>query len=86
VPWQRALHLVNGIPYLRTEIALLHKAHLDRPKDRADLAAAQLDPAARAWLASTLQQLGYHSRAQQTRTEPRSGPDSQPAGGAAFNP
>src|SRR5215470_4527838 len=50
VPWQRALHTVNGIPYLRPEIALLHKAHLDRPKDRADLAAAQLDPDSRAWL------------------------------------
>jgi hypothetical protein len=61
VPWQRALHTVNGIPYLRPEIALLHKAHLDRPKDRADLAAAHLDPDGRAWLAQTLEMLGHHS-------------------------
>jgi hypothetical protein len=35
--------------------------HLDRPKDRADLAAARLDPDARAWLAGTLEQLGHHA-------------------------
>src|SRR5262249_58303401 len=58
VPWERALHTINGIPYLRPEIALLHKAHLDRPKDRADLAAARLDPGARAWLAGALTQVG----------------------------
>jgi hypothetical protein len=68
VPWERALHAVNGIPYLRPEIALLHKAHLDRPKDRGDLAAAQLDPDARAWLADALVQLGYHSWAHLART------------------
>ena len=61
VPWQRAVHTVDGIPYLRPEIALLHKAHLDRPKDRADLTAAQLDPEARAWLGQTLEMLGHHS-------------------------
>ena len=61
MPWQRALHTVDGIPYLRPEIALLHKAHLDRPKDRTDLAAAQLDPDARAWLVRTLELLGHHS-------------------------
>jgi hypothetical protein len=60
-PWPRALHAIDGIPYLRPELALLHKAHLDRPKDRADLAVAQLDPAARVWLAATLEQLGHHS-------------------------
>lgn len=59
LPWSRALHEVDGVSYLRPEIALLHKAHLDRPKDRADLAAAVLDPDARAWLASTLDLLGY---------------------------
>ncbi|MGN6791651.1 MAG: nucleotidyltransferase domain-containing protein [Streptosporangiaceae bacterium] len=64
VPWQRALHTVDGIPYLRPEIALLHKAHLDRPKDQADLAAAQLDPDSRVWLAQTLEMLGHHSWAQ----------------------
>jgi hypothetical protein len=61
VPWQEALHMVNGIPHLRPEMALLHKAHLDRPKDRADLAAARLDPGAREWLTQALEQLGHHS-------------------------
>lgn len=64
VPWQRALQTVDGISYLRPEIALLHKAHLNRPKDREDLAVAQLDAVARAWLARTLEQLGHHSWAQ----------------------
>jgi aminoglycoside-2''-adenylyltransferase len=68
VPWPRALHTVDGIPYLRPEIALLHKAHLDRPKDRADLAASRLDPDARAWLADTLEQLGHHSWATAVRS------------------
>ncbi|WP_433652940.1 hypothetical protein ACQP2C_12300 [Micromonospora zamorensis] len=53
LPWDRALHGVNGLPYLRPEIALLHKAHLDSPKDRADLAAAVLDADARTWLSRT---------------------------------
>lgn len=66
--WACALHTVNGIPYLRPEIALLHKAHLDRPKDRADLAAAKLDPDARDWLANTSEQLGYHTWARLART------------------
>jgi hypothetical protein len=44
---------------LLPEICLLHKARLDRPKDRAGLAAARLDPAARSWLAATLARLGY---------------------------
>lgn len=61
VPWDRALQTVDGISYLRPEIALLHKAHLDRPKDREDLAVAHLDADARAWLANTLEQLGHHS-------------------------
>lgn len=54
LPWDRALHTVHGVPYLRPEVALLHKAHLNRAKDRADLAAAVLDPSARAWLVDTL--------------------------------
>jgi len=58
VPWDRALHLIDGISYLRPELALLHKAHLDRPKDRADLAAARLRPDVRAWLADTLDEIG----------------------------
>jgi hypothetical protein len=61
LPWERAVHTVDGIPFLRPEVALLHKAHLDRPKDRADLAVARLDPDARAWLAGTLEQLGHHT-------------------------
>jgi hypothetical protein len=64
VPWQRALHTIDGIPYLRPEIALLHKAHLGRPKDEADLAAAQLDPDSRVWLAQMLEMLGHLSWAQ----------------------
>jgi hypothetical protein len=71
LPWPRALHTVNGIPYLRPELALLHKAHLDRPKDRVDLAAAQLDPDSRAWLADMLEKLGHHSWAQLARQRPR---------------
>jgi hypothetical protein len=42
----------------------LHKARLDRPEDRADLAAARLDPGGRTWLAETLAMLGHHSWAQ----------------------
>jgi hypothetical protein len=60
LPWSRALHTVDGITYQRPEVALLHKAHLDRPKDREDLAAAHLDPAGRAWLVETLELLGNH--------------------------
>jgi hypothetical protein len=59
VPWDRALHVVDGLPFLRPELALLHKSHLDRPKDRADLAAASLDPGARAWLVDVLTELGH---------------------------
>ena len=65
VPWERALHTVDGVAYLRPEIALLHKTHLDRPKDREDLAVARLDAEARAWLAQVLEQLGHHAWAQQ---------------------
>lgn len=60
VPWEQALHVVDGVAFLRPELALLHKAHLDRPKDRADMAAARLEPSARAWLVSTLTKIGYH--------------------------
>ena len=67
LPWPRALHEVDGVPHLRPELALLHKAHLDRPKDRADLAAARLDPAARAWLADTLDRLGHRDWAAAAR-------------------
>jgi hypothetical protein len=46
---------------------LLYKARLDRPKDRADLLAARLDPAGRAWLAGTLERLGYDAWARLAR-------------------
>ena len=59
LPWDRALRTADGVSYLRPEIALLFKARLDRPKDRADLAVAVLDPSARDWLAQTLQDLGH---------------------------
>lgn len=59
LPWDRALWEIDGIRYLRPEIALLHKAHLDRPKDREDLASASLDPSAREWLAHALVTYGH---------------------------
>jgi hypothetical protein len=68
LPWERALHTVDGVPYLRPEVALLHKAYLDRPKDRGDLAAARMDPDAREWLVSTFEQLGCHEWARLTRS------------------
>jgi hypothetical protein len=77
LPWDRAVHVVDGIAYLRPEVAMLHKAHLDRPKDRADLAAAVLDPAGRAWLAATLERLGHDDwvrRAQDDEFRPPAGP------------
>jgi len=68
-PWADALCMVAGIAHLRPEIALLHKAWLDRPKDRADLAAARLDPAGRAWLAETLERLGHGDWARLVRAD-----------------
>jgi hypothetical protein len=73
LPWQRALHTVDGISYLRPEVALLHKAHLNRPKDRADLAAANLDADARRWLATVSEELGYDEWARLTREVAGSG-------------
>jgi hypothetical protein len=67
LPWERALQTVGGVPYLRPEIALLHKARLDRPKDREDLAVARLDGDARAWLVENLELLGHRSWAQRAR-------------------
>jgi hypothetical protein len=58
-PWPRAVQNVGGVDYLRPEVALLFKARHDRPKDRADLLAAQLGPADRAWLADALDLLGH---------------------------
>jgi hypothetical protein len=46
----------NGLPFLRPEVALLHKAHLARPRDEADFAAVLpwLDERARTWLDDAL--------------------------------
>lgn len=67
LPWDRALHTVDSVQYLRPEVALLHKAHLDRPKDRADLGAAVLTAEARVWLADTLELLGHTAWARDVR-------------------
>jgi hypothetical protein len=61
------VHAAGRVEYLRPEVALLFKAGNDRPKDRADLLAAQLDPAARGWLADTPDLLGQGDRARLTR-------------------
>ena len=73
VPWSRAVQTVDGARYLRPEIVLLYKARHDRPKDRADLAAAVLDADARTWLAGTLDRLGYHTWAGLARDAVASG-------------
>lgn len=69
LPWDQALHVADGISYLRPEIALLHKARLDRPKDRADLAVAVLEPRARDWLATMLRRLGHDEWAELARSD-----------------
>jgi hypothetical protein len=66
LPWDKAVHAVDGVEYLRPEVALLFKAKHDRPKDHADLLAAHLDPAARSWLADTLELLGHREWARLT--------------------
>lgn len=50
-------HTADGIPYQLPEIALLFKAKHTREKDQADFDGTLplLDPAARAWLASSLE-------------------------------
>jgi hypothetical protein len=67
LPWDDAVHAIDGVEYLRPEVALLFKAKHDRPKDHADLLAARLDPAARSWLADTLDLLGHREWARLTR-------------------
>jgi hypothetical protein len=69
VPWPHAVQTIDGVRYLRPEIALLYKARLDRPKDRADLAAAVLGADARAWLAASLERLGHHEWAHLARSQ-----------------
>jgi hypothetical protein len=67
LPWEEAVRNVGGVEYLRPELALLFKAKHNRPKDRADLLAAHLDPAARSWLADALDLLGHREWARLTR-------------------
>jgi hypothetical protein len=83
LPWQRAVHTVGGVGYLRPELALLFKAKNDRPKDRADLLAARLDPSGRAWLADTLDQLDHHEWARLTRSAAATESDAGAAEAAA---
>jgi hypothetical protein len=79
LPWDRAVHVVDGISYLRPEVAMLHKARLDRPKDRADLAAAVLDSAGRAWLTAILERLGHGDWARRVRDDGQRPPAPVPA-------
>jgi hypothetical protein len=67
LPWDRATQTVDGVEYLRPEVALVFKARQNRPKDRADLLAARLDPESRDWLAQTLDLLGHPEWAQLAR-------------------
>ena len=55
-PLDDVLDEVDGIPILVPEVALLHKAGLDRERDRDDLDALRdvLDPAQRRWLADAI--------------------------------
>ncbi len=56
VPLSRAVVSTEGVRHLAPEIALLHKAHLCRPQDDADLEATLpvLDTEAREWLRKTV--------------------------------
>jgi hypothetical protein len=58
LPWDRAAQLIDGIGYLRPEVALLYKTARADPKDKADFAAARLTGEGRAWLTATLGRLG----------------------------
>jgi hypothetical protein len=69
VPWEQALRRIDGIRYLKPELALLFKAEQDREKDREDLAVAQLEPGRREWLSATLEKLGYAEWAKLARQE-----------------
>jgi hypothetical protein len=71
LPWSRAHRVVDGVRYVRPEIALLFKANSDRPKDRADLAAARLDTDGRAWLVARLRELGLDTWADLAAKESR---------------
>ena len=86
LPWQRAVHTVAGVEYLRPEVALLFKAKNGRPKDRADLLAARLDPVGRDWLAGTLDLLGQHEWARLARSAPAADSDAGATEAAAGAP
>jgi hypothetical protein len=58
LPWDRAEHTVDGLRYLRPEVALLYKAGRNEARDRDDLAAARLDDDARTWLTVALEETG----------------------------
>lgn len=57
LPVEEIIWSVDGIPYLRPEVQLLHKANGLRPKDRADFAATWplLEPAPRRWLRESVE-------------------------------
>ena len=59
LPLESVLMERDGITYQRPEVTLLLKAHLDRPKDREDLAVTLplLEPDRRSWLRTTLEQV-----------------------------
>lgn len=71
LPWDRAHREVDGVSYVRPEIALLFKAKHDRPKDRADLAAARLTEDGRAWLIERLREQGHDAWAELAAQETR---------------
>lgn len=56
-PVEEILWHVDGIPYLRPEVQLLHKAGGFRPKDQVDFDATWplLEPADRHWLREALE-------------------------------
>ena len=55
-PVDEILWFADGVPYLRPEVQLLHKANGRRPQDEADFTATAplLEPAARRWLREAL--------------------------------
>ena len=80
LPWDRAVQQIDGVEYLRPEVALLFKARHDRPKDRADLLAAHLEPSGRDWLADTLDLLGLRDWARLARLAGAADPDAGATG------
>lgn len=56
LPVEEIVWSLDGVPYLRPEVQLLHKAHRLRPQDQADFDAASplLEPGPRRWLREAL--------------------------------